>query len=216
MIYHFKKFLKFLFKKNNNSELDRTEIISGIKIKIGKFTYDTNWINVLVWDKEFASVEIGRFCSISYGLKLFTGGNHNSKWVSTYPFGHTEPSLGKIAPINNHPQKSKKIIIGNDVWIGRDVTIMSGVNIGDGVIIAANSHVVKSAPPYSIIGGNPAQIIRYRFDENTILKLLKLKWWDWPNEKIYEFHHFLSTEPDKSPLFENSDSDKSCSQNDFK
>lgn len=197
-----KKALKFFYKNNKSLEADRIEIISGINVKIGKFTYGTNWMKVLVWDIDSASVEIGRFCSISYGLKLFTGGNHNSSCISTYPFGHVRPSQGKIPPITNHPQKSKAIIIGNDVWIGRDVTIMSGVNIGDGVIIAANSHVVKSAPPYSIIGGNPAKIIGYRFDEETILRLLELKWWNWSNDRIYNFHHLLSSNPLNNPLFE--------------
>ncbi len=201
MIFKIFNIFKRILNKNKNLEFDRIELISGIKIKIGKFTYGTNWMSVLVWDKETASVEIGRFCSISYGLKLFTGGNHNSKWISTYPFGHVLPSLGKIDPIKNHPQKSKKIIIGNDVWIGRDVTIMSGVCVSDGVIIAANSHVVKSAPPYSIIGGNPAQIIGYRFDQDTIQKLLKMKWWNWPNEKIYQFYQTLVTEPENCISF---------------
>jgi len=199
MIFKILNFVKSFFIKNDSVEFDRVELIKGIKIKIGKFTYGTNSMSVLVWDKELALIEIGRFCSISYGLKLFTGGNHNSNWISTYPFGHVAPSLGKILPIKDHPKKAKKITIGNDVWIGRDVTIMSGVYISDGVIIAANSHVVKSAPPYSIIGGNPAQIIGYRFDETTIEKLLKMKWWNWPNMKIYELHKSLATEPENSP-----------------
>ena len=202
MIFKLIRKLKYFVFNTEPKDYDRLEIISGIPVKIGKYTYGTNWMSVLVWDKESASVEIGRFCSISYGLKLFTGGNHNINWISTYPFGHVAPSLGKIPPINNHPQKSKRITIGNDVWIGRDVTIMSGVSISDGVIIAANSHVVKSAPPYSIIGGNPAKVIGYRFDKEIIDKLLMIKWWNWPNNKILKHYQILMIEPKASKLFD--------------
>ena len=91
----------------------------------------------------------------------------------------------------SYPQKGD-LIIGNDVWIGYNATIMAGVTIGDGAIIATNATVVKDVPPYSIVGGNPAQIIKYRFDEAIREKLLQLKWWDWPIEKITANVHKLT------------------------
>jgi virginiamycin A acetyltransferase len=87
------------------------------------------------------------------------------------------------------------VIIGNDVWIGRDVTLMSGVSVGDGAIIAANSHVTKPVPPYAIVGGNPAQVVRMRFDAETRASLLEIKWWDWANEDIYTFAECLCSAP---------------------
>ena len=78
------------------------------------------------------------------------------------------------------------VIIGNDVWIGYGATILSGVSIGDGAAIGACSLVVKDVPPYAIVAGNPAQVIRYRFDEETIHKLLKIRWWDWPDQRVRE------------------------------
>jgi len=82
------------------------------------------------------------------------------------------------------PRYKGDIVIGNDVWIGYGVTILSGVTIGDGAIVAANSCVVKDVPPYSIVGGVPAKVIKYRFDDETIGKLLKIRWWDWDEQKI--------------------------------
>ena len=83
-----------------------------------------------------------------------------------------------------HPRYKGDIRIGNDVWIGYGATILSGVNIGHGAIIAANACVVKDVPPYAIVGGVPAKLIRYRFDVNTINTLLKIKWWDWDDNKV--------------------------------
>jgi len=83
------------------------------------------------------------------------------------------------------------VIIGNDVWVASYTTIMSGVTIGDGAVIANNSHVVKNVEPYSLVGGNPAKFIKYRFTEEQIKKLLEIKWWDWTDEKINAFAPLL-------------------------
>ena len=176
-------------------ENDHKELINGVSVSVGKFTYGTQWMSILSWTPGVGSVEIGRFCSISYGLKLFLGGNHHYNWVSTFPFGHIYPSTLHCMPIEEHPITPKGITIGNDVWIGRDVTIMDGVHIPDGVIIAANSHVVKSPQPYSIIGGNPATHIKFRFDDQVVKELLNLKWWDWENDKIFKHIELLCNEP---------------------
>jgi acetyltransferase-like isoleucine patch superfamily enzyme len=189
------KLLNKLRKKNNITK-DRYVQISNLTVLVGKYTYGIEHISILCWDDpENIKVRIGRFTSISYGLKIFTGGNHRIDWITTYPFGHIHPSSNCIKPINGHPAPGKPVIIGNDVWIGRDVTIMSGVEIGDGAVIAANSHVVKSIPPYAIVGGNPAKLIKYRFSEQKIKELLNMKWWEWPEEKIFRSIDTLCSPP---------------------
>ncbi|MGA1049821.1 MAG: CatB-related O-acetyltransferase, partial [Minisyncoccia bacterium] len=90
-----------------------------------------------------------------------------------------------------HPCTNGDVIIGNDVWFGDNVTIMSGVTLGDGVVIANNSHVVKNVEPYSLIGGNPAKLIKKRFTEEQIDKLLEIKWWNWDDSKINKFTPLL-------------------------
>ena len=97
-----------------------------------------------------------------------------------------------------HPSTKGDVIIGNDVWIGADVTIMSGVTIGDGAVIANNSHVVKDVEAYSLVGGNPARLIKRRFTQEQINKLLQIKWWYWEDDKINKF----------TPLLCNQDIDK--------
>lgn len=129
---------------------------------------------------------MGKFCSIACGAKfLFTSANHTQKSLSTYPFPifFDEWDLD-VEDITSAWDRKGEIIIGNDVWIGYEAVIMSGVTIGDGAIIGARSVVTKDIPPYTIVGGVPARQIRRRFSEETIAALLELKWWDWPREKI--------------------------------
>jgi len=149
-------------------------------MSFGKYTYGKPIIN---WGKD-AKLIVGKFCSIGNNVNIYLGGNHRSDWVTTYPFGHIHKD--KFNKFNGlgHPSTKGDVIIGNDVWIGSNVTIMSGVNIGDGSVIANNSHVVKNIEPYSLVGGNPAKFIKYRFEKEQIEKLLEIKWWDWEDDKI--------------------------------
>lgn len=129
---------------------------------------------------------MGKFCSIACGAKfLFTSANHTQRSLSTYPFPifFEEWNLD-VKDITSAWDRKGDIIIGNDVWIGYEAVIMSGVTIGDGAIIGARSVVTKDIPPYTIVGGVPARQIRRRFSEETIAALLELKWWNWPREKI--------------------------------
>lgn len=129
---------------------------------------------------------IGKFCSIACGAKfIFTSANHSLKSLSTYPFPifFEEWDLD-VTNIANAWDNKGDIIIGNDVWIGYEAVILSGVTIGDGAIIGARAVVTKDVPPYTIVGGVPAKPIRKRFDDKTIAKLYELKWWDWPEERI--------------------------------
>ena len=143
------------------------------------------------WESPACPLQIGKFCSIAANLSVFLGGNHRTDWVTTYPFGHIHREIFNKFDGAGHPVCKGGITIGNDVWIGADVRIMGGVNIGDGSVIANNSHVVKDCEPYSIIGGNPAKLIKYRFTPDQIENLLKIQWWFWDNEKINNNAHLL-------------------------
>lgn len=128
-------------------------------------------------------VVIGRFVQIAHGVQLITSSaNHQLDGFSTYPFA----VFGETWSTSYQAKwpKAEDTIIGNDVWIGHEALIMPGVAIGDGAIIASRSVVTKDVPPYSIVAGNPAKVIRQRFGDEVIAALLALKWWDWPIEKI--------------------------------
>ena len=128
--------------------------------------------------KEY-KVIVGGFVSIASGCQFLLSGNHD--WQRTTTFLNPWKDDDSECLLSNGD-----IVIGSDVWIGMNCTIMSGVTIGHGSVIAAGSVVSKDVPPYSIVGGNPAKHIKFRFDEETISKLLKIKWWDWDDKKIKE------------------------------
>ncbi|MFL5505779.1 MAG: CatB-related O-acetyltransferase [Gemmatimonadales bacterium] len=126
---------------------------------------------------------IGKFCSIGAGTRfIMNGGNHHTTWLTTYPF----PVFGQgweAAMPPSWPNKGDTVV-GNDVWFGHDALLMPGVSIGDGAIVATRAVVTRAVPPYAIVGGNPATVLRYRFDHATIARLLQVRWWDWDAEKI--------------------------------
>ncbi len=129
---------------------------------------------------------IGRFCSIACGAKfLFNSANHAMGSLSTYPFPlfFQEWGLEKARVAEAWDNKGD-IVAGSDVWIGYEAVILAGVTIGDGAVIGARAVVTKDVPPYTIVGGVPARAIRRRFPEETVEELLRLKWWDWPPERI--------------------------------
>lgn len=130
---------------------------------------------------------IGKFCAIARNVKfIMNGANHSLNGFSTYPFYIFKNGWEHAIPDSiNHPD-IEDTIVGNDVWIGYKATIMPGVKIGHGSIIASKAVVTKDVSPYSIVGGNPAKVIRKRFDEETINNLVNIAWWDWPVEKITE------------------------------
>ena len=129
---------------------------------------------------------IGKFCSIACGAKfLFNSANHTLNSLSnyTFPIFFEEWNLDKRDVTSAWDNKGD-IVIGNDVWIGYEAVIMSGVTIGDGAIIGTRAVVTKDVPPYTIVGGVPARQIRKRFSEDTISSLLDIRWWDWSEKKI--------------------------------
>lgn len=148
---------------------------------IGRGTYGAPSIRSL---GEGSTLKMGSFCSISSGVQIFLGGEHRTDWVTTYPF-NIMWKAGHM--IKGHPGTKGDVIIGNDVWIGAEAIILSGVTIGDGAAIAARSVVTRDIPPYTIAGGNPARMIRKRFDENTIQRLLSVRWWDWDDALIESY-----------------------------
>lgn len=127
---------------------------------------------------------IGKFCAIAKGIEfVMNGANHRMCSVTTYPFNIMGGGWEQFTPALEDLPLKGDTVIGNDVWIGQNVTVMPGVHIGDGAIIAANSVVAKDVPAYCIAGGNPCKIIKKRFDDELITYLLDLKWWDWDAEK---------------------------------
>lgn len=170
-------------------------VIQNPNIIVGDYTYYDNADGAAEFEKcvthhyDFIGDKliIGKFCAIARGVEfVMNGANHRMNSVTTYPFNIMGGGWEKCAPtIADLPYKGDTVI-GNDVWIGQNATIMPGVHVGDGAIIAANSTVAKNVPPYHIVGGNPATTIRKRFDDTFIDYLLDLKWWDWPAKKIFD------------------------------
>ena len=171
-------------------------VVQDPSIEIGDYTIYNDFVsdprlfeqnNVLYhYPINHERLVIGRFCSIACGAKfLFNCANHSLKSLSSYifPLFYEEWGLDK-ADIATAWDNRGDIIIGNDVWIGFEAVIMAGVHIGDGAIIGARAVVTKDVPPYTIVGGVPARVIRKRFDFATIEKLQALRWWDWPEERI--------------------------------
>lgn len=178
----------------------------GANVKIGDYSYlnDGGWGVVVVEP----NTEIGKFCSI--GPNVIVGlGNHPQNFVSTHPILFEDYWKRRSGlPLStthrvNRPGENSSVIIGNDVWIGANVTIKTGTKIGHGAIVAAGSVVTHDVPPYAVVGGVPACIIRHRFSDDIVLKLLQIKnkWWDWSGEELrenvdslYEVNEYLKIE----------------------
>jgi virginiamycin A acetyltransferase len=167
-------------------------IINNPNIIVGDYTYYddpddvNNFLKNVLYHFDFIGDKliIGKFCQIAAGVKfIMNGGNHALKGFSTFPFSVFGDEWSNV-PLQS--ESKGDTIVGNDVWIGNSAIIMPGVNIGDGAIIASSSVVTNHVAPYSIVGGNPAKLIRARFDEEIVQKLLKMQWWNWKLEKITE------------------------------
>ncbi len=148
-------------------------------VEVGEFTYG---FPEFIFHGKDVKLKIGKFCSLASGIKVFLKGDHNVDFVTTYPFNVLLPH--NFGDIIGHPVSKGDVIIGNDVWIASDATIMSGVRIGDGAVVANKALVTKDVPPYSIVGGVPAKVIRKRFDDETIKRLLEIQWWNWEDKHI--------------------------------
>lgn len=171
-------------------------VVSDSNIEVGDFTIYNDFVNdprdfeknnvIYHYPINGDRLKIGRFCSIACGAKfLFTSGNHTLRSLSTYtfPIFFDEWNLDK-SRIREAWDNKGDIELGNDVWVGYEAVIMSGVKIGSGAIIGTRAVVTKDVPPYTVAAGVPAKPIRRRFDDSTIETLEKLRWWDWRDEKL--------------------------------
>lgn len=171
-------------------------VIQDPSISVGEFTIYNDFVhdprlfeknNVLYhYPVNGDRLIIGKFCSIACGAKfLFNSANHSLASLSTYPFPIFYEEWGlNIQDVATAWDNKGDIVIGNDVWIGYEAVVLAGVTIGDGAVIGARAVVTKDVPPYAVVGGVPARLIRRRFPDDTISALLALKWWDWPADKI--------------------------------
>lgn len=198
-IYPIKDYNKLVFLKN---------FITASNIFVGDYTYfddprngpeNFETYNVL-YNYDFSKVKLvfGKFCAIAAETRFMMTGDHKLDAVSTYPFPIFQQGWENAYNIFDLPVKGD-IIVGNDVWFGYDSFVRGGVTIGDGAIIAARAVVVKDVPPYAIVAGNPGKIVKMRFDDNTIKRLLQIAWWDWDIEKINR-HLPLICSPDIDQL----------------
>lgn len=185
MVFPLKNYDKLCFLKN---------VVKNPNIIIGDYTYYHDFENIDNFEKNVKyhfdfigdKLIIGKFCMIASDVKfIMNGGNHLTSAISAFPFDIFGNGWENAMENKSYPYKGD-INIGNDVWIGYSATIMAGVSIGDGAIIATNATVVNDVKPYSIVGGNPAKEIKMRFNEEEVDKLLRLKWWDWDIKKITE------------------------------
>ena len=172
------------------------DVVNGPNIEVGAYTIYNDFVhdprdfeknNVLYhYPVNGDRLKIGKFCSVACGAKfLFTSGNHSLRSLSTYTFPIFYEQWG-LDPKNIRDAWDNKgdIVIGNDVWIGYEAVILSGVTVGDGAVIGTRAVVTKDVPPYTIVGGVPARPIRRRFDPQAIARLEELRWWDWEEERI--------------------------------
>ncbi len=176
-------------------------IIQNPLISVGDYTYYDDFEVVHNFERNVRyhfdfigdRLCIGKFCMIASDVTfIMNGANHLIDSFSTYPFAIFGDSWGEAMAGKEYPQKGD-VTVGNDVWIGYKATIMAGVTIGDGAIIAAQAVVTKDVPPYTIVGGNPAQIIKKRFSDEQIALLLRLQWWHWDIEKITDNLQLLTS-----------------------
>ncbi|MDR2842514.1 MAG: CatB-related O-acetyltransferase [Spirochaetaceae bacterium] len=149
-------------------------------IEFGDFTYGLPFLDYI--DYSDIKVKIGRFCSIAKDVVIMMGGEHHSEWLSTYPFSQRLKNFEDL-PDGKKVAKGN-VTIGNDVWLAGGVKILSGVSIGDGCVVGANSLVTKDLPEYTICGGVPAKVIRKRFSDEITAQLKKLQWWNWREEDL--------------------------------
>lgn len=152
--------------------------------QVGRYS----WGHLTVSDRTPGTqLRIGQFCSLAYGCHVILGGEHRTDFVSTYRFPAYKPFKDNHAHLAPATVAAKgDVTIGNDVWIGHQTLILSGVEIGDGVVVGAGSVVRRNVPPYAILAGNPARVTGFRFDPDQIESLLRIRWWDWPVERIVD------------------------------
>ncbi len=171
-----------------------SDLATNPNIIVGRYSYYSGWYHghgfddcarYLMTEPGVDRLIIGDFCSIGSGAAFIMAGNqgHRNDWASSFPFFYM-PEVPHFAGAVDAFQKAGDTVIGNDVWIGSEAIIMPGVKIGDGAVIGTRALVTRDVEPYAIIGGNPARVIRKRFDDDSIAMLLEMKWWDWDDARL--------------------------------
>lgn len=162
--------------------------------EVGEFSYShPDGSPRIVHFGEPNKLKIGKFCSFAEEVTIMLGGGyHRADWVTTYPFSVLFDGVGEVKGV---PFAKGDIVIGNDVWVCTGATIIAGVTIGNGAIVAARSVVTRDVAPYSVVAGNPAKVVKQRFSDDIVSKLNEIQWWNWPVEKVrQEFAGLLSSD----------------------
>lgn len=202
-----------IYPRKDHESVYLKYVIKNPNIIVGDYTFYNDFVrdpadfeknNVLYhYPVNHDRLIIGKFCSIACGAKfIFTSANHSMKSLSTYPFPIFADQWGlDWKNVADAWDNKGDIVIGNDVWIGYEAVILSGVHIGNGAIIGTRAVVTRDVPPFAVVGGVPAKEIKKRFDEETIAKLQQIEWWNWPFEKIRQFlPQIMNGEVDKLTL----------------
>lgn len=185
---------KYPLEKIGKNVIFLKNFISNPNIVVGDYTYYNDFHHPENFERDnvvfgfFAKLTIGRYCQIGQGSTFFLNDcNHQMSGFSTYPFfvfGNHNESCPSWSDYELDLPNKGDTIIGNDVWLGNDASVMPGVHVGDGAIIAAKAVVTKNVKPYTIVAGNPAKVVRQRFSDDVIEKLLEIRWWDWDFDKV--------------------------------
>ncbi|MGZ8271928.1 MAG: CatB-related O-acetyltransferase [Methylophilus sp.] len=192
---NFTQVLKNWQIKKKKQKLLKKPLVSILRFKkqYPNYTIGTNCYGVPLIKHAHpeTTLKIGSYCSFAKNVQIFLGGNHRTDWITTYrfPIFHSEAEH-----IKNSATSKGSVIIGNDVWLCENSTILSGVTIGDGAVIANGAIVTTNVAPYSIVGGNPAKHIRWRFNEITRQALIDAAWWDWSQEEVLKIVDLLCSD----------------------
>jgi chloramphenicol O-acetyltransferase type B len=171
-----------------------SDLVTNPNIIVGRYSYYSGWYHghgfddcarYLMTEPGVDRLIIGDFCSIGSGAAFVMAGNqgHRNDWASSFPFFYMPEVPHFVAAVDAF-RPAGDTVIGNDVWIGSEAIVMPGVKVGDGAVIGTRALVTRDVEPYAIVGGNPARVIRKRFDDDSVAMLLEMKWWDWDDARL--------------------------------
>src|SRR4051794_20515094 len=169
-------------------------LVQGANVEVGEYTYYDSYGDPLAFEREAVlyafgpeRLIIGRFCAIASGVRfLMPGANHADRGPSAFPFGIFGAPWNTTMDIVMSAPSRGDTIVGHDVWLGYSALVLPGVTIGDGAVVAAAAVVAHDVPPYAVVAGNPARVVRLRFSKEDVQRLLRAAWWDWPIEIVTE------------------------------
>jgi acetyltransferase-like isoleucine patch superfamily enzyme len=186
-------------RKNVGVPTPQEWFVRKSRVSVGAYTTGIGNLDVREWN-EGSELVIGKFCSIAIGVTVMLGGNHRTDWITTYPFGRARSNALGGQDITGQILSKGNVTIGNDVWLGSSARIMSGVTIHDGAVVAADAVVTRDVAAYTMVGGNPARVIRSRFSPDIVDLLQQLSWWDLPPQQIQEIIKDLCAAPREDAL----------------